>query len=320
MVANGRSDGSGVHRVLQLAASDEESDGFVQPALAPSNGVEQQLRSVRLMSLASVFLGLVSVAAMAAVVAAPADPLREGSSQNAVIGLSALPQTESSARGWYRSYLDSQIRTGESLDSEKVKVLYADSLVYIAEVRGRRARVLRPVAGWMSMQTADGVEILRPDMTYRATPDKADIQAVFRSRKVREATARLQASAEKLTKVEKQLMDALERFKKVPQHVEAKLKKEWPQMVKQAPKTGEHVAKHTINAFHKIVKPQGTQSIVNRAAQNEHIQNIQTALNSKKVGDLLERAKHEVSEVHRAQKEAGSFKASLRGSPSMVAV
>jgi len=303
-------DGDGLGRRKMSMARDEESDGLLRTANPQTASLEHQLRSVRIMSLASVVLGVTSVAVMAAVLLHPASPAQASSNAD-ILGLDALPVSES-VRGWYRSYLDSQIRSGESLNSDKVKVLYAGSLVYVSEVRGRRARILRPLEGWMSMQTADGVEILRPDMTYDAGPKKADIEAAFRSPQMRAATQSLQATADKLTKVEQQLLKSLEKLKHVPERVEAKLHEEWPRLIDEAPKTGEHVAKHTVNALRKVVKPEGAQTLVHRAAQNEHVQHIQNAIGSNKFSKLVEKAKHEVNEVHRVQKEAGSFKESLR--------
>merc|ERR1719210_1271582 len=137
---------------------------------------------------------------MLSMVLHPSDP-QGVMSPSSLVGLNAVPAKEV-LRGRYRTYLDSQVREKESLESEPVKILYSGSLVFVVEARGSSVRILKPMEGWMSMMTEDGIETLRPDMTYNAPPDTDDMEAVFRSRHVREANKRLQQSAAKLTAVQ----------------------------------------------------------------------------------------------------------------------
>lgn len=256
------------HQRFGSSASDEDYAALHPAAGAKSRALQHQIRSVRAMSIASVLLGLASVVMMASVVLRPSAPQVVASATDAV-GLDALPQAEAHrAEGWYRSYLDAQVRKEETTESEKVDTLHAGSLVYVAELRGRRARILKPVKGWMSVRTADDIEILVPDLTYQASPNKTDIEAVFRSRKVREANERLQQSAMQLAAVEKNLMEVVKKMKKVPKHVENKMVKRWPQIADRA-------AKHVSNAAHKVATDEGTKKFLQRAAKSEHGKHIQ---------------------------------------------
>merc|ERR1740120_375061 len=146
----------------------------------------------------------------------PVSPQAAMSSED-VIGLHAASERkESGMQGWYRTYLPAQVRAEQGMQSEMVDTLYAGSLVYVAETHGLHARILKPVKGWVSLRTSDGITVLRPDMTYQASPNKTDIEAVFRSRAVREANERLQESAVRLTAVQKQLMETLKKMKQIP--------------------------------------------------------------------------------------------------------
>lgn len=291
--------------------SDEESDGLLPPANAPkSQALQHQLRSVRVMSAASVFLGLASVVMMASVVLRPASP-QVAASAPALVGLSSVPTghqaEEHEMRGWYRTYLDAQVRAEESVDSEAVDTLSAGSLVYVAEAHGRRARILKPVKGWMSLQTAEGITILRPDMTYQASPNKTDIQAVFRSREVREANKRLQESAMRLTAVEKQLMETLKKMKKIPKHVEQQLVNKWPQLA-DAPKAGARLAGQAKQQLHKIVKPEGAKNLLRHVKGNQHVQRL---MNSDKVKDLVETAQSKGKSIQETQHAMKEFKSTV---------
>merc|ERR1719330_2278482 len=139
--------------------------------------------------------------------------------------------------GWYRAYLDCDVRAEEGLSSEGFEVLPTGSLLYVAEAKGQSARILKPVKGWISTETAEGITLLRPDMTYEGSPDKTDMAAVLRSREVRDANERLQQSAMKLAAVQKKLMGALKNLKDVPSRVE-KVADRLPHLQEQAPKAG----------------------------------------------------------------------------------
>jgi hypothetical protein len=299
------------HYRLKVSASDEESDGLILTTQADPRFLQCQLRSVRFMSAASVLLGVVSVVMMGSVALRPPGAQQTSRSSGALVGLSAVSATEEQHedgfRGWYRTYLDSQVRSEQDLESDKIQALSAGSLVYIAEVSGRRAHILRPVAGWISMRTTDGVEIVRPDATYSAGLNKTDIRAVFQSRQVREATQRLQASAIKLTAVEKSLLDALRILRNT----------RLPKMANNAPQVGDRLAKHTVHLFRQIVKPEGVKGLLADAAHG-HKKLGYLMDKATKTEDLMDKAKTEVKEVRDTESRAKDFEASLRSASKQV--
>lgn len=54
------------------------------------------------------------------------------------------------------------VRSGRDTDTPQVHQLSAGEVVTVVELAGRRARIISPVEGWMSVETKDGVQIMRP--------------------------------------------------------------------------------------------------------------------------------------------------------------
>jgi len=54
------------------------------------------------------------------------------------------------------------VREGEDLNSERVEGLFANTPIRVVAVRGRRAKIDRPVVGWISVETTDGRRIIKP--------------------------------------------------------------------------------------------------------------------------------------------------------------
>lgn len=59
------------------------------------------------------------------------------------------------------------VRAQLDISSAPVRELYYREEVQVVEVQGRRAHVVAPVEGWMSTETKDGVQILRPRKVQR---------------------------------------------------------------------------------------------------------------------------------------------------------
>ena len=53
------------------------------------------------------------------------------------------------------------VRATIELDSPVISNIEKDTDIYVAEVRGRRARIVSPVQGWASIKTEQGYEILQ---------------------------------------------------------------------------------------------------------------------------------------------------------------
>lgn len=195
-------------------------------------------------------------------------------------------------RGWCMTFLDSQVRVGEALESAKVDTIKAGSLVYVAEVRGRRAHIQRPVEGWMSVRTADGVKILRLDTTYQADADPEGIRAALRSQKVRDATERLKESQTKLTAVRAKLLDSLKLLKQVPKDVEDKMYRRFPELAQRAHADGTHLSKSAAVALKKEHAEELLHHVGSRAKR------LDEAARRSRLMALMERAKHDAKEAH----------------------
>lgn len=84
------------------------------------------------------------------------------------------------------------------MESERLQVVPAGDLVYVAEVKRRRARILKPVLGRVSLQTKG----VRPDMAYsKSANHKIAMENAFKSRghDFCEASKRLKGSVAKMT-------------------------------------------------------------------------------------------------------------------------
>lgn len=242
-----------VHDISRSPHTDEKSILIEAQTVDRKEAAKRQVRSVRALSSASLVITMVSLAMMAVVmvrISLPSPGILLIS--NTFIGRSGV---EEQATGWYRVYLDAAVRTAEGLDSSKLQNVATGSLVYVAEAHDRRARILKPVQGWMSFRTKDGVEILRRDETYAGNPEETDLAEVSRSREIRESNKHAQEKAMELTATHKNLMEALKNL-----HVE-NMGSHVSRVVKAAPQAGERLAKQAVNELkHNLNEhPQKTQ-------------------------------------------------------------
>lgn len=63
---------------------------------------------------------------------------------------------------WYRVQLNTVVRSGKDLDSERIRILPMGTRVRVQEILKRRVRIDMPVKGWCSMRSAGGDIILKP--------------------------------------------------------------------------------------------------------------------------------------------------------------
>lgn len=272
--------------------------GAQRAQIAGNSEIQKELRTARWLASAAGLLALLAVGLLALVARRTllAPPRHEAQVNfGDAMGLSAVPFMQGSrgVRGWYRTYLDGLVRDGIAMDSEQVQVLPVGSLVYVAEAQGRRVRILRPVRGWMSLKTSDGVEILRPDMTYTAGLNSTDIEKVFRSREVRVAHVRLQVAAAKLTALEAKLLSTLKDMNE--RGIAKKAGQKAQEVGRDVPKLGMLAFQGAERAFGKVVQPKGAELL-------QHI------LRSPGVDDLVDRARTPPAAVsERGQQLAGDL-------------
>lgn len=62
---------------------------------------------------------------------------------------------------WYRVQLNTVVRKGKDLDSERIRILPMGTRVRVLEICSRRVRIDKPVPGWCSMKSAGGDIILK---------------------------------------------------------------------------------------------------------------------------------------------------------------
>lgn len=97
---------------------------------------------------------------------------------------------------WHRVCLNTIVRKGVALDSDRLRILPMGSKVFVVEYRERRVRIEQPISGWCSLKSSNGDTILAPvedaNATQRqipATPissaahNSGGVQAKFKARK-----------------------------------------------------------------------------------------------------------------------------------------
>ena len=61
---------------------------------------------------------------------------------------------------WHRVCLNTIVRKGVKLDSERLKILPMGAKVLVMEQKERRVRISQPIAGWCSLHSSNGDTIL----------------------------------------------------------------------------------------------------------------------------------------------------------------
>jgi len=85
-----------------------------------------------------------------------------------------MAEADSSAEEqWYRVCLNTIVRSGEQLDSERLRILPMGSRVCVVEKKtnSRRVRIKSPIKGWCSMSSSNGDTILAPIESPNEVPN-----------------------------------------------------------------------------------------------------------------------------------------------------
>lgn len=79
----------------------------------------------------------------------------------------ATAALEAADRGSYRVITSRgvRVREKEDLKSNHVGTIKVGEVVTVVEVRGRRARLTKPIRGWCSLHNSNGQVLLRPQTT-----------------------------------------------------------------------------------------------------------------------------------------------------------
>jgi len=94
---------------------------------------------------------------------------------------------------WYRVQMNTVVRQGKDLNTERIKILPMGSRVRVLEICNRRVRIDKPVPGWCSLKSAQGEFILKPmddDDEDLSTP-RYGLNASERTASLREKIARV---------------------------------------------------------------------------------------------------------------------------------
>jgi len=128
--------------------------------------------------------------------------------QNAAGGGPELP-------GYFRVYLNTIVRQERDLQSSRVGVLTVGDRVFAVERHGRRVRIERPLHGWASMETHEGVEILRPDedlLGVHTVPNASGLVQLAREPKAGAAAEAIRKRAAAFTDIEHKLISVFNKM------------------------------------------------------------------------------------------------------------
>lgn len=89
--------------------------------------------------------------------------------------------------GWHRVCLNTIVRKGVELDSERLRILPMGSKVFVEEVKGRRVKISSPIVGWCSKKSSTMDTILE-----KILPDNGGVTPSNRNQ-----TAKLQVLQQK---------------------------------------------------------------------------------------------------------------------------
>jgi len=177
--------------------------------------------------------------------------------------------------GWHRTYLPSVVRQGPAADSPSVKELPTGSLVYATEAVGGSIRVSRPVVGWMSATTADGVASVFPEMPLRELGEDDDIQSALQSDKKGKLNEELRAKVAEVTQVQVRLAESMRRLKENTDRLKRQpLSSVGAVLKNKAPKVSRQIAHTAGQAAQKVAKSQEVQRIFKGLSHEPSLQGL----------------------------------------------
>lgn len=128
--------------------------------------------------------------------------------------------------GWHRVCLNTIVRKGVELDSERLRILPMGSKVFVEEVRGRRVKISSPIVGWCSKKSSTMDTILEkilPDNTGGVTPSNRNQSAKLEKLTQQAASTDDAKAQEKLNQEISDLKNVIESKKKAQSELEEQL-------------------------------------------------------------------------------------------------
>jgi len=205
------------HRHSELRSAECEFGADPTEAEAAVEIVRRATRGARAVAFAALVVAAVASAGMAVVLfRVQADSVHADTRHAVFLQDGEMRFDDASSDyeipGYYRVFLNTVVREDRDIKSAQVRFVSVGETVYIAERKGRRVRIIAPTKGWMSMETTDGVQILRPDLTLRGvrySPNASAVAQAFQSKAARHAAESAMRTAAEFTKLEDSLLGAL---------------------------------------------------------------------------------------------------------------
>jgi len=189
--------------------SDDQATDFLVEA-------QREVRNARRFAISSMLLAGAAVAALVASMfngtSASSDITKATVLDNTVYPV--FPGVPPLSPGWARCITNAVVREGHDPESPKVAVIREKTKVLVAEVRGRRVRLVEPIDGWVSSMSSDGIEVVR--MLHREKLQdhfkrEIDRRTFPKNQSVQEGFQELKSELLKLKGTEGQLFRLLEK-------------------------------------------------------------------------------------------------------------
>jgi len=129
--------------------------------------------------------------------------------------------------GWHRVCLNTIVRKGVELDSERLRILPMGSKVFVEEVKGRRVKISSPIVGWCSKKSSTMDTILEkilPDTDGGVTPSNRNQTAKLQKLQKKEAETMNDADLERHQKQILDLENVLKEKAKAQKQLEEEMK------------------------------------------------------------------------------------------------
>lgn len=177
---------------------------------------------------------------------------------------------------WHRVCLNTIVRKGRELDSERLRILPMGSRVRVQETCDRRVRIDMPVAGWCSLRSSNGDTILSPlqtqgDSDGSMTPSIAQGNQKKYYENYKESLVKKQKNNEDALKLSKELAEVQANIAKAKQEINEQ--EELQRKVEELTAEKEKLLAESASSVKKTLDSLGFEA--------DHLEDAQAALNAK---------------------------------------
>jgi len=112
--------------------------------------------------------------------------------------------------GWHRVCLNTIVRKGVQLDSERLRILPMGSRVHVIQKKDRRVQIDQPIQGWCSLKSSNGDTILTPlDQEDVSLPTPVASNAAAQTQRKEEYMANVAQLTNREKAVQEQVNEAI---------------------------------------------------------------------------------------------------------------